>query len=59
MSNHKQLVDYIISAVEARNPYKTKEEIRTYVIGFLAYYIASKIEQDPFVLKEFKRVVNR
>jgi len=58
-TSHKQYVDYIISSVEARCPHKTEDEIRSYVIGFLASYIASKITQDPYVYKEFKRVVNR
>ena len=56
---HQQLVDWIIKTVESRCARTTQEEQRVYAIGFLASYIASKIEQDPYVLKELTRVLNR
>lgn len=56
---HQDLVNYIIAQVESRCARTSAEEQRVYAIGFLASYIASKIEQDPFVLKEFKRLINR
>jgi hypothetical protein len=56
---HRELTEYIILLASKRNPYNrqganTKIEYLTYNMGYMASYLASLCEQDPYILKRYK-----
>lgn len=57
MSEHKDYTRGILALLEQLGP-DNEQLHHIYSIGFLASYIASKCEQDPYVYKEFVRLVN-
>lgn len=52
---HEDLVDYIILAIRRTTPYTNKEQGYIYAVGFLASYLASLSQEDPFILRRFIR----
>ena len=56
---HRELAEYIILLAGKRNPYlaqagNQKIEYLTYNMGYMASYLASLCEQDPYILKRYK-----
>ena len=53
--NHKRNTEAIIRAIQQVNPYTTNEGRIGYVYaaGFLASYLASLAEEDPWILKRY------
>lgn len=59
---HKENVDWILAITGTVNPYNrsgqnVKSEFYLYQMGFLASYLASLMEEDPFVARRFKKHV--
>lgn len=59
-TRHQQNLDYIQQAVSYVNPYRRdqlnkRSEFYLYNQAFLASYLASLAEEDPFILKRFIR----
>jgi hypothetical protein len=57
---HKERVDWILDIMGQVNPYKRQEanrkgEYYIYNMGYLASFLASKMEEDPFIAREFYR----
>lgn len=57
---HRELTEYIILLAGKSNPYNrqgsnAKIEYLTYNMGYMASYLASLCEQDPWLLKRYKR----
>ena len=55
---HQNRVDHILRAVADRNPYRRdqlnrRSEFYIYNQGFLASYLASLAEEDPWILRRF------
>jgi hypothetical protein len=59
MSKHDEYVKYIQQMVESVCPYQNESQRRLYHAGFLASYLASQLEKDPFLLREFKKNIER
>lgn len=62
-SNTKQTAEWIIESVSRVNPYNrtganSKTEFYIYNMGYLASYLASMMEQDPYIAKKFARHVD-
>ncbi len=55
--HHRALTDQILRDLARVNPYTSQERDHAYVYatGFLASYLASLSEEDPWVYKRFKR----
>lgn len=56
--NHKERVDWILNITAQINPYQRQEanrksEFYIYNMGYLASYLASKMQEDPFIAREF------
>ena len=45
--------------VESVCPYQNESQRRLYHAGFLASYLASQLEKDPYLLREFKKNIER
>lgn len=61
-NNTRRTADWIIESVAEVNPYNrtganAKSEYLIYNMGYLAAYLASMMEEDPFIAKRFKRHV--
>jgi hypothetical protein len=56
-STHKDYTDYIIGSVQAINPHSNQEGRVGYVYaaGFLASYLASLMQEDPWAYKRFQQ----
>lgn len=59
---HRKRADYIIDLTGLVNPYNrqgsnSKSEFYIYNMGFLASYLASLAEEDPFILRRYKKHV--
>jgi hypothetical protein len=57
---HRETADWIIDMIGQTNPYRRnqanlKSEYYIYQMGFLASYMASLIEEDPFIARRFAR----
>lgn len=57
---HRELAEYIIQLAGKSNPYNRqgsnlKSEFYIYNMGYLASYLASLCEEDPYILKRYKR----
>ncbi len=55
--HHQALTDQILRDLARVNPYSSTErgEAYVYATGFLASYLASLSEQDPWVYKRFRQ----
>jgi hypothetical protein len=56
---HRELANYIIGLIGQINPH-TQQEGRigyVYALGFLASYLASLAEEDPWILKRYVKHV--
>ena len=53
---HDDYVKFIQQSIDSVCPYKNNESLhRLYHAGFLASYLASMLQKDPFYVREFKR----
>ena len=59
MSQHNEHVKLIQRAVETVCPYQDESLRRLYHVGFLASYLASQFEKDPYLVREFLRHVDK
>ncbi len=55
---HKERTDWILDVLGQVNPYKRQEanrktELYIYNMGYLASFLASKMQEDPFIAREF------
>ena len=55
---HKERVDWILDVTAQINPYKrqlqnAKSEYYIYNMGYIASFLASKMQEDPFIAREF------
>lgn len=59
-ANHQRLIDNILELTGRTNPYNRsglniKSEFYIYQMGYLASYLASLCEEDPYIYKRFKQ----
>jgi hypothetical protein len=59
MSEHDDYVKLIQQAVELVCPYQEEHLRRLYHAGFLASYLASQFQKDPYLVREFLRHVDK
>ena len=55
MTDHEKYVNYIQQSVQLACPYEDDNLRRLYHAGFLASYLASMFERDPWYFREFQR----
>ncbi len=55
--DHQQLTDQILRDLARVNPYSSTErgEAYVYATGFLASYLASLSDEDPWIYKRFRQ----
>ena len=58
MNTHDNYVKLIQQAIESVCPYRDESLRRLYHAGFLASYLASQFEKDPFLVREFLRHID-
>ena len=58
---HQEYCDWIIQSLRAVNPH-TSEQGRigyVYASGFLAAYLASLMQEDPYIYKRFRKHIDQ
>ena len=63
-NKQKQMAEHLLEAVASVNPYSkqgtnAKQEYNIYQGGFLAGYLASLMEEDPFVYRRFMKHIEQ
>ena len=58
MTTHQDYYTYILDSLRTVNPYSETATNHTYSLGYLAAHLASLMERDPYVYREFKTVID-
>lgn len=60
-NHHKALANQILTDLSRVNPYTKRDDQQAYMyaVGFMAGYLASLSEEDPWVYKRFKRHIEQ
>ncbi len=56
-NNHKAIANQILTDLSRVNPYTKRDDQQAYMyaVGFMAGYLASLSEEDPWVYKRFRQ----
>ncbi len=63
-NKQRQMAEHILTEVASVNPYNkaaanAKQEYNIYQGGFLAGYLASLMEEDPFIYRRFMKHIEQ